>query len=133
MEYFHRCYDLCRQLGDKEALHAARVQYGIAQGHQLMRSFSSALTDPTSSSLQELVVWKDNREALAEEARGSDGGVDGDVGGEAEAGVEEGEEGSGGGVEGEDSGEQRHVGFKETGLAGDTGDVQPDRTDDSDV
>ena len=57
-----RCYDLCCQLDDKEALHSARVQYGIAKGHQFMSNFSSVVNKPSDrSSLQKLVAWKDVR------------------------------------------------------------------------
>ena len=62
VEYCGRCYDLCCQLDDKEALHSARVQYGIAKGHQFMSNFSSFVNKPSDhSSLQKLITWKDVR------------------------------------------------------------------------
>ena len=61
VEYFGRCYEICLELDDTEALHSARVQYGIAKGHQFMDSVSSSINDPSSDSLQALVDWKDSR------------------------------------------------------------------------
>ena len=63
MEYFGRCYEICSQLDNTEALYSARVQYGIAKSHQFMGEFSSVLTGSVSSSetLQKLVAWKDAR------------------------------------------------------------------------
>ena len=51
VEYFGHCYDICSQLDDKEALHSARVQFGIAKGHQFMRNYFSCVNElPGSSS-----------------------------------------------------------------------------------
>ena len=61
VEYFGRCYELCCQLGDKEALHQARVQCGIAKGHQLMKGFALHLVEGTCDNLKALVVWKETR------------------------------------------------------------------------
>ena len=61
MEYFGRCYEICSQLDNAAALYSARVQYGIAKGHQFMGNFSSFMTDTSADSLQQLVVWKDAR------------------------------------------------------------------------
>ena len=61
MDYFGRCYEICLELDDTEALHSARVQYGIAKGHQFMDSFSHNVHDPSTESLQALVGWKDTR------------------------------------------------------------------------
>ena len=44
-----------------EALHEARVQYGIARGHQMMGSFSTNITECSGHGLQNLVNWKDAR------------------------------------------------------------------------
>ena len=61
MESFGRCCQICSELEDTEALHEARVQYGIAKGHQMMGSFSSRIIDCSSHGLQSLVGWKDAR------------------------------------------------------------------------
>lgn len=61
MEFFGRCCQICSELEDTEALHEARVQYGIAKGHQMMGSFSSRISDCSSCALETLVNWKDAR------------------------------------------------------------------------
>ena len=66
VEYFGRCCDLCTQLGDKDALYSARVQYGIARGHQFMSSFSALVGEHSQSSAGDLVAWKDSREVQGE-------------------------------------------------------------------
>ena len=48
-------------MDDAAALYSARVQYGIAKGHQFMGNFSALVTDPSPDSLQRLVLWKDAR------------------------------------------------------------------------
>ena len=63
MESFGRCCQICSELDDTEALHEARVQYGIARGHQMMGSFSSVVSDCSGCGLQSLVSWKDARMA----------------------------------------------------------------------
>ena len=60
MQYFGRCYELCRQLNDPEALHEARVQYGIARGHQHFQSYSHNITT-CDDNLEHLIAWKDDR------------------------------------------------------------------------
>jgi len=80
VEYCGRCYDLCCQLDDKEALHSARVQYGIAKGHQFMNNFSTYVNEPSDNSIQKLVAWKDIRVAPHSEDSeygGKDGGSTG--------------------------------------------------------
>ncbi len=61
MESFGQCCQICNELDDTEALHEARVQYGIARGHQMMGSFSSVVSDNSGCGLQSLVNWKDAR------------------------------------------------------------------------
>lgn len=61
MEFFGRCCQICGELEDTEALHEARVQYGIAKGHQMMGGFSSRIADCSIHALQTLVSWKDAR------------------------------------------------------------------------
>ena len=61
MEFFGRCCQICSELEDSEALHEARVQYGIAKGHQMMGNFSSHIADCSSHALQTLISWKDAR------------------------------------------------------------------------
>ena len=74
MEYFGRCYELCLELDDTEALHSARVQFGIAKGHQFMDSVSRSINDPSSESLQALVGWKDCRAVHgSSETKGDEG------------------------------------------------------------
>lgn len=63
MESFGQCCQICNELDDTEALHEARVQYGIARGHQMMGSFSLAVSDCSGCGLQSLVGWKDARMA----------------------------------------------------------------------
>ena len=63
MESFGQCCQICNELDDTQALHEARVQYGIARGHQMMGSFSSAVSDCSGCGLQSLVSWKDARMA----------------------------------------------------------------------
>lgn len=63
MESFGQCCQICGQLDDTDALHEARVQYGIARGHQMMGSFSSVVSDCSGHGLQSLVSWKDARMA----------------------------------------------------------------------
>ena len=61
VEYFQRCYELCQQLGDKEALEGARVQCGIAQAHHNMMVFSGVIGNQSDSNLCQLVAWKAGR------------------------------------------------------------------------
>ena len=68
MEYFGRCYEICSKLNNAAALYSARVQFGVAKGHQFMGNFSALVTDPSASSLQKLVVWKDARVASVQQA-----------------------------------------------------------------
>lgn len=70
MQYFGQCYELCSQLNDTAALHAARVQYGIARGHQLFQGYSSNIIDSSSGAdnLQRLVAWKDDRATASDGA-----------------------------------------------------------------
>ena len=63
MESFSQCCQICGELGDTEALHEARVQYGIARGHYMMGNFSSIVSDCSGCGLQSLVSWKDARMA----------------------------------------------------------------------
>ena len=60
MHFFGRCYELCTQLNDAATLHEARVQYGIARGHQLFQDYSSSISSGDDS-VQHLVAWKDDR------------------------------------------------------------------------
>lgn len=105
MEYFGRCYAICSQLDNAAALYSARVQYGIAKGHQFMGDFSSHVTDLSSGSLQHLVAWKDARVVKAVEQEEVE---------EAEEEMERGEEitgtGVGSGEENEDQDEEREEG-----------------------
>ena len=48
-------------MDDTEALHQARVQYGIARGHQMMGGFFSCVSDRSNRGLQAAVGWKDAR------------------------------------------------------------------------
>ena len=75
VEYFGRCYEICSRLDNAAALYSARVQYGIAKGHQFMGDFSALATDQSASSLQKLVVWKDARVVSTSEVEeeGEDG------------------------------------------------------------
>ena len=61
VECFGRCCQICSELDDTEALHQARVQYGIARGHQMMGGFFSCVSDSSSRGLQATVGWKDAR------------------------------------------------------------------------
>ena len=63
VESFGQCCQICSELDDTEALHEARVQYGIARGHQMMGNFSSVVSDCTGCGLESLVNWKDARMA----------------------------------------------------------------------
>ena len=65
MEYFSRCYKLCVEMNDKEALHSSRVQYGIAKGHHFTGHFSQSIGDSVVAGLQSIVAWKDVRENLS--------------------------------------------------------------------
>ncbi len=59
VEYFDRCYKICTELGDTDALHVARAHYGVAKSHQLMGRYTTCVQD--TRTLQELVLWKDTR------------------------------------------------------------------------
>ena len=74
MHYFGQCYELCTQLNDHAALHAARVQYGIAKGHQLFQGYSGDIADSGSGvdNLQQLLAWKDNRAIASDESEGAE-------------------------------------------------------------
>ena len=48
-------------MGDTEALHEARVQYGIARGHQMLGCFSMCVADSSTCGLEAVVSWKDAR------------------------------------------------------------------------
>lgn len=61
IEFFDRCCKICTELNDIEALHLARVHYGVAKSHQLIGKYSSFINDETSHTLQKLVLWKDTR------------------------------------------------------------------------
>ena len=61
MQYFGRCYELCTQLNDQEALNVARAQYGIARGHQHLQDYMPA---PSAHNLK---AWKDDRVNVSEE------------------------------------------------------------------
>ena len=67
VEFFDRCYKICTELNDTEALHLARVHYGVARSHQLMGNFSGFVKDQTTHNLQQLVVWKDTRVVPSDE------------------------------------------------------------------
>ena len=60
MHFFGRCYELCTQLNDPATLHEARVQYGIARGHQLFQDYSSSISSGDDN-IQDLIAWKDDR------------------------------------------------------------------------
>ena len=47
------------EIGDTEVLHEARVQYGIARGHQMLGSFSTCVADSSNCGLVAVVSWKD--------------------------------------------------------------------------
>lgn len=74
VQYFGQCYELCTQLNDTAALHAARVQYGMARGHQLFQGYSSNIIDSSSGveSLQQLIAWKDDRITATEKEESTD-------------------------------------------------------------
>ncbi len=62
MDYCGQCYQICNSLDNPKALHSARVQYGIAKGHQFMGEFSHLLQGGLAQdTIQELVSWKDAR------------------------------------------------------------------------
>ena len=63
VEYFGRCYEICTKLNDPAALHSARVQYGIAKGHQLLQGYSGDVAESSRDmpTLKRLLVWKDDR------------------------------------------------------------------------
>lgn len=63
MEYFGRCYEICTKLNDPAALHSARVQYGIAKGHQVLQGYSGDIAESSRDvpTLRRLLVWKDDR------------------------------------------------------------------------
>lgn len=63
VEYFGRCYEICTKLNDPAALHSARVQYGIAKGHQLFQGYSGDIAESIGDipTLKRLLVWKDDR------------------------------------------------------------------------
>ena len=61
VEFFRRCYELSTQLNDPAALHEARVQYGIARGHQMFKTFSTAITTSSGEGLERLIAWKDEQ------------------------------------------------------------------------
>ena len=67
MEYFSRCYKLCVELNDKEALHSSRVQYGIAKGHHFTNHFSQSISASVVTGIQSVVAWKDVRENLSDD------------------------------------------------------------------
>jgi tetratricopeptide (TPR) repeat protein len=60
VQFFGRCYELCTQLNDPATLHEARVQYGIARGHQLFQDYSATVSCG-GDSVQQLIAWKDDR------------------------------------------------------------------------
>ncbi|XP_065885856.1 tetratricopeptide repeat protein 29-like isoform X2 [Dysidea avara] len=62
VDKFNRCYKLCVQLNNKEAVCSSRVQYGIAQGHHLMEDFSHSITNSPVTGIHTIVAWKDIRE-----------------------------------------------------------------------
>ena len=94
VEYCGRCYDLCCKLDDNEALHSARVQYGIAKGHQFMTNFSTYVNEPSDNSLQKLVTWKDVRVAPHSEDSEYNGGTDSDSSDDSTTPETQGEEGA---------------------------------------
>ena len=67
MQFFGRCYELCTELNDAVALHEARVQYGIARGHQLFQDYSSSVLSGADN-VQELIAWKDDRATTSAES-----------------------------------------------------------------
>ena len=98
VEYFGRTYEICTRMNDPEALHSARVQYGVAKGHQFMETFSSSVNDLSGGSMQSLLLWKhtrteendnDNNEASSQ---GSEDGSKEDVQADVVASVEATEE-----------------------------------------
>ncbi len=100
MQYFGQCYEICSRLDNAAALYSARVQYGIAKGHQFMGNFSALVTDCSASSLQKLVVWKDARVGSVQEAGQEEGATP-----ELDVGEEEEEEGGGENQREKDGGE----------------------------
>ena len=96
VDYCGQCYKICNELDNPAALHSARVQYGIAKGHQLMGDFSQLLQGgPLQDTLPELIGWKDSRaNPYAPETEEEDEDVEEDVEEEDEEEVEEAEEGA---------------------------------------
>lgn len=74
VQYFGQCYELCTQLNDTAALHGARVQYGIARGHQLFQGYSSDIIESSggADSLQQLIAWKGDRVTATDKEEGTD-------------------------------------------------------------
>ena len=62
VDKFNRCYKLCVQLNNKEAVCSSRVQYGVARGHHLMEHFSHSIIDSPVTGIHSIVAWKDIRE-----------------------------------------------------------------------
>lgn len=81
VEYFGRYYEICTQLNDPTSLHEARVQYGIARGHQLFHDYTSNINTCGAQNLERLIAWKDDRASVSKESKeNSVGGDVGDVG-----------------------------------------------------
>ena len=72
VEFFGRCYELCTQLDDPAALHEARVQYGIARGHQLFQNYTATVSACSGGQLERLIAWKDERANVEERAEATE-------------------------------------------------------------
>lgn len=59
MEYFGRTYAVYSETSEPEELYLARVQLGIAKGHQSMGTISSYVS--SAESMHQLLSWKHKR------------------------------------------------------------------------
>lgn len=73
VKFFGQCYELCSQLNDPTALHQARVQYGIAHGHQQFKGYTGTVCSSSWDELERLIAWKDNRTAVKEDKEKEEG------------------------------------------------------------
>ena len=67
MQYFGRCYELCTQLNDQEALNVARAQYDIARVHQHFQYYASTISTCPAENIGRLIAWEDDRVGVSEE------------------------------------------------------------------
>ena len=67
VQCFGRTCEIYSKLAETEALHSARVQFGIARGHQFMKSFSTFVNEESAEGIQCLLNWKMSREVSESE------------------------------------------------------------------